>query len=77
MKQATFEQQVTRLEKIAESLERADVPLDEAMKLFEEGIVLLRAAQATLADADGRVKELVERADGALDTVERGGNADD
>ena len=47
-----------------------DVPLDKALALFEEGIKRLRAASETLGAAEGRLKELVERADGTLETTD-------
>lgn len=67
---ASFEDHLARLEAIAEALDRADVPLDEALKLFEEGITRVRAAAETLEAAEGRLRELVERADGTLATTE-------
>lgn len=62
----SFEQHLSRLEEIAASLDRADVPLDRALQLFEEGIARLRAASETLEAAEGRLRELVDRADGTL-----------
>lgn len=66
MTQPSFEQHLARLEEIAESLDRADLPLDRALQLFEEGIARLRSAAETLEAADGRLRELVQRADGSL-----------
>ena len=40
----------------------------EALKLFEEGIVRLREASASLSDAEGKVKTLIEQADGVFGT---------
>ena len=65
----SFEQHLNRLEEIAAALDRPDVPLDKALALFEEGIQLLRAASETLEATEGRLKELVERADGTLETT--------
>lgn len=62
----SFEEHLDRLEEIAAALDRADVPLDRALALFEEGIQRLRAASETLEAAEGRLRELVERADGTL-----------
>jgi len=67
---ATFEEHLARLEAIAEALDHADVPLDEALKLFEEGITRVRAAAETLEGAEGRLRELVERADGTFAATE-------
>ena len=66
----SFEQHLERLEEIAAHLDRSDVPLDKALALFEEGIKRLREASETLTTAEGRLKELVERADGTLETTE-------
>jgi exodeoxyribonuclease VII small subunit len=65
-----FEDHLARLEAIAEALERRDVPLDEALRLFEEGIVRVRAAAETLDAAEGRLRELVQRADGSFGTTD-------
>lgn len=62
-----FEEHLDRLEQISAALDRADTPLDDALKLFEEGIARLRAASETLESAEGRLKELVERAGGSLE----------
>ena len=53
-----------------EALDRDDLPLEEALKLFEEGIVRLREASAALADADGKVKTLIEQAQGVFEAKE-------
>ncbi len=66
----TFEQSLTRLEAIVRELEGRDLPLEEALRLFEEGIAHLRTAGSALAQADARVQQLVEAADGALTTVD-------
>ena len=63
----TFEQSLQRLEQIAAALDRDDLPLEEALKLFEEGIARLREASAALADADGKVRTLIEQADGVFE----------
>ena len=70
MTKQSFEQHLERLEAIAAELDRSDVPLDKALALFEEGIKRLREASETLTSAEGRLKELVERADGTLETTE-------
>jgi exodeoxyribonuclease VII small subunit len=66
----TFEQTLARLEEIAAQLERDDLPLEQALKLFEEGIVRLREASAALADAEGKVKTLIEQAEGVFEAKE-------
>lgn len=62
----SFEEDVGRLEAIVRDLERDDLDLDRALRLFEEGIARLRTASAALAEANGRVQELVVAADGTF-----------
>jgi exodeoxyribonuclease VII small subunit len=66
----TFEQTLARLEQIAASLDRDDLPLEEALKLFEEGIGRLREASAALTDAEGKVRTLIEQAEGVFEARE-------
>ena len=66
----SFEQSLTRLEQIANALDRDDLPLEEALKLFEEGIARLREANAALQDAEGKVKTLLEQAEGVFEGKE-------
>ncbi len=47
-------------------LENANLSLDEAMKLFEEGVELSRDCQKQLEQAEGRVEVLLKKADGKL-----------
>lgn len=62
----TFEQSLARLEEIVRELERTDVDLETALRLFEEGIGHLRTAGSSLQAVDARVQQLVEAADGAF-----------
>lgn len=61
-----FEKSLTRLEEVVKRLESADLPLDEAMKLFEEGVKLSRNCQKQLEEAEGKVEILLRKADGKL-----------
>lgn len=61
-----FETDVARIEAIVAKLEREEMPLDDALALFEEGVEALRRAAAALAEAEGKVKRLVEQADGGI-----------
>lgn len=63
----SFEARISRLEEIVSRLEQDDVGLDASLKLFEEGIEVLRAASAELEKAEGKVKMLIERADGSFE----------
>ena len=62
----SFEQDLARLDAIARALESDKLALDEALKLFEEGVVRLRSAAAALEQAEGRVQQLVQQADGSF-----------
>ncbi len=68
----SVEKNLERLEQIASQLDRADLSLDESLRLFEEGIALLRAASDALTKAEGRVTTLVEQANGALEERDAG-----
>lgn len=55
-----FEEAVSRLEEIVRVLESGDVPLEESLRLFEEGVAMARFCQRLLDEAEGKVAELVE-----------------
>ncbi len=68
----TFEQQLQELEQIVNNLEKGNVPLEEAMAQFKEGIDLSNILQKTLNDAEETLtkvinsngeEEIYERAD--------------
>ena len=61
-----LEQRLQRLEVIVTELENEQLDLASALTLFEEGVACLREAAGTLADAEARVKRLIELADGAF-----------
>jgi exodeoxyribonuclease VII small subunit len=62
----SYEADMSRIETIVEELERSEVPLDDALRLFEEGIERLRAASAALMQAEARVRKLIEESDGGF-----------
>jgi exodeoxyribonuclease VII small subunit len=66
----SFEARLARLEAIVEALEGEDVELARALELFEEGVECLRLASGDLAQAEAKVRALVERADGSFDLPE-------
>ena len=63
----SFESNLKRLEQIVAQLEGDRLELNTSLKLFEEGIELLRQASEELNETEVKVKELVEKADGALE----------
>lgn len=64
-KNATFEQNMVRLEQIVRTLERGDAPLEESLKLFEEGTALVRACGKLLDRAELQVKKVMVGPNGA------------
>ena len=65
-KKPDFERSLARLEEVVRKLESPQLSLDEAMKLFEEGVELSRECQEQLEEAEGRVEILLKKADGKL-----------
>lgn len=55
-----FEQAMARLEAIVGELEKGDLPLDESLKIFEEGIRLSKNCLKILEDAEHKVEVLVQ-----------------
>lgn len=58
-KKKSFEASITRLEEIVSLMERGDVPLEQALKLFEEGTALCKECTGLLDQAEQQVKILV------------------
>lgn len=59
-----------RLEQIVRDLERDDLDLDRALALFEEGVGRLRDARTRLGQAEVRLRQLREAADGSVDAAD-------
>jgi exodeoxyribonuclease VII small subunit len=55
-----FEECLERLEKIVDELEKSDVPLEQALALFEEGVRLSSNCKKQLEDAEGKVEILLK-----------------
>ena len=53
-----FENIIERLEALVERLETGGMPLDEALKVYEEGVHLARAGNTLLEGAENRIEEL-------------------
>jgi exodeoxyribonuclease VII small subunit len=56
---ATFEQAISRLGEIVDSLEEGEQPLEESIALFEEGMTLAKSSQEILDRAERRIEELL------------------
>ena len=66
-KTVNLEKTLADLEALVEELESGDLPLEKAMKKFEDGIKLTRACQTALKDAEQKVEILVQSAGGDED----------
>lgn len=62
---ASFETNMQRLEQIVRALERGDVPLEESLKLFQEGTALVHDCGKLLDDAQLQVQKVLTAADGS------------
>lgn len=69
-KKMKFEAQMARIEEIVQKLDAGDAELDESLKLYEEGIALVRACTKRLDEAEQTVKQLQAQPDGKLALVD-------
>jgi exodeoxyribonuclease VII small subunit len=63
-KKIDLEKALSDLEALVEDLESGDLPLEKAMKKFEEGVKLTRGCQAALKEAEQKVEILLKSAGG-------------
>ena len=61
----SFESNMQRLEQIVRAMERGDVPLEESLKLFQEGTELVRSCNELLDNAQLQVKKIMTAPDGS------------
>lgn len=59
-----FEQAMARLEAIVGELEKGELPLDESLRIFEEGIRLSKSCLKVLEEAERKVEVLVQDKNG-------------
>ena len=62
----TFESASARLEEIVKILEQGNSPLDESLKLYEEGVLLVRFCNDSLDSAEKKIKMLVSDSKGEM-----------
>lgn len=62
-KKLSFEQSLEKLEDIIRHLEKGDMPLNDSIKLFEEGTTLINSCNAMLDEAEQKVVRLRKGAD--------------
>lgn len=64
-----FEDSLKKLETIVDQLEKGDLPLEDSLKLFEEGVGLSAICKKELDAAEGKVQMLIKQRDGSLKGV--------
>ena len=64
-KSKTFEESMSHLEQIVRAMERGDVPLEESLKLFQEGTELVQTCTKLLDEAQLQIKKVMTAADGS------------
>ena len=69
----TFEASLNELERIVKQLEDGDMPLEDSLKLFEDGVRLSRECRERLTNAERRIEVLMKETDGtiSLETVSK------
>ncbi len=68
-KKPTFEEAAVRLEEIVKLLEKGNTSLDESLKLYEEGVSLVRLCNSALDNAEKKIKILTS--DNAGNIIEK------
>jgi exodeoxyribonuclease VII small subunit len=63
MAKKTFESAMKRLEEIVSELEKGNLPLEESLKIFEEGVELTKFCTSKLNEAEKKLKMLVKEGD--------------
>ena len=66
MAKKTFEQAMKQLEQIVQDLESGDMPLEKAIKTFEDGIQLSKFCSEKLDETEKRITILMQSPDGEL-----------
>jgi exodeoxyribonuclease VII small subunit len=58
-----FEERLLKLEKIGETIRKTDIPLEDSIKAFEEGIKLARSLEKDLEKIESRIEILLNSPD--------------
>ena len=66
MAQKTFEQSMKQLERIVQELEGGDLPLEKAIKKFEEGIKLTKLCSEKLDETEKKISILLKDSEGEI-----------
>jgi exodeoxyribonuclease VII small subunit len=70
-----FEECLQRLEAIVKEMEKGDLPLDQSLTLFEEGVALSGSCRKELEEAEGKI-EILTKQNGKLQAEEFGDRSD-
>lgn len=65
----TYEEAVKRLEEVVQLLENAEIPLEDSLAAFQEGIALSRHCREKLAEIEYRVEYLLKQEQQSFDQV--------
>ena len=68
MKKKSFEDALAKLEDITNELEKGELPLEDSLKYFDEGVKLAEYCNSKLSDAQRKVEILLKK-DGSLEPV--------
>ena len=66
----SYEQALERLTYIIRAMENDKIPLEESLKLYEEGVVIVRRLSAELDDAERKIKILQQNAQGEIVAID-------
>lgn len=62
-KKMSFEEKMNRLDEIVGKVENSVLPLEESLKLYQEGTTLIKELQSALDDAEKKIKEVTTNTD--------------
>lgn len=62
-----IDQDLKKLEEIAKKMETPELPLEEALKNFQEGLEIIKKCSGTLEAAELKVKEILAKQDGSFE----------
>ena len=76
-KKEKFEEALQKLEAIVTKMEEGDLPLEEALKAFEEGVRLAKFCTSKLDEAERKVEKLIRDQSGKVQTTPLSEEKDD
>lgn len=61
IKNLSFEEALQRLEEVVEQLENGDIPLEQSIELYQEGVLLARHCDQKLKQVQQKIEILIEK----------------